>query len=61
MDIIPVKTTHEVSYYWRNRERILQRQKEYYRKKKQTLEDNRRIYDIDNRKVIIRQNVTVRF
>ena len=53
--------SQDLSYYWRNRERILQRQKEYYKKKKQTLEDNRRINDIDNRKVVIKTNVICRF
>ncbi len=51
----------ELSYYQRNRERILQRQKEYYRKKKETLERIRRTHNIDNRKVIIKQNVTLHF
>ena len=55
-----IKST-DLSYYWRNRERILQRQKDYYKKKKQTLEDNRRINDIDNRKVVIKTNVICRF
>ena len=51
----------EQSYYQRNRERILQRQKEYYKKKKLNLFQLRKNKEIDSRKVIIKRNIIVRF
>jgi NAD(P)H-nitrite reductase large subunit len=51
----------ELSYYQRNRERILLRQKEYYKKKKINLLQTRKNKEIDSRQVIIERNVIVRF
>lgn len=51
----------ELSYYQKNRDRILQRQKEYYKKKKINLFQLRKHKEIDLRQVIIERNVVVRF
>ena len=51
----------ELSYYQKNRERILQRQKEYYKKKELNLFQLRKHKEIDLRQVRIERNVIVRF